>query len=293
MSSASRLALFFVLPAVGVMLPITVYPLLYGIWMAFTNYRVTHIRNGGWEYVGLQNFIDLLGGAPYLDFQFFSILGFNLLWAVSNVLFHVALGIALALLLHTPGLVGKGLYRTLLLLPWAVPTYITALVWKNLFDTQSGGINLLLANWGLPAVPWLEQFPQAYFALLMCNIWLGFPFMMMVASGGLQSIPKEMDEAAAVDGATPWQVFWKVTMPLLQPVMLPATVLGFIWTFNNFNVIYFVSGGGPRGMTEILVTQAYKLVNPLGLYGVAAAFAILIFLLLASMSYIQGRVAKA
>jgi arabinogalactan oligomer/maltooligosaccharide transport system permease protein len=117
--------------------------------------------------------------------------------------------------------------------------------------------------------------------------------MMVIATGALQSIPTELYEAAEVDGATGWKKFWKITIPLLRPAMVPAIMIGIMMTFNQFNVIYFVSGGGPRGLTEILVTQGFKLVNPQGWYGVAAAFNIIVFMILAVITLITNRISRA
>lgn len=279
-----RLAYLYLLPAALVTALITLYPLLYGVWMAFTDFGPEHIKAQNPHFVGLANFWAILGGADYLDFSPWRVLAFNVAWTVVNLVFHVGLGVALALLINMEGLRGKRLYRAMLILPWAVPGYVTALIWRNMFDHQSGAINLALKGLGLPAVEWMNHFGSAFFAVVATNVWLGFPFMMMVASGALQTIPKDYYEAASLDGASPWQQFCIITVPMLKPVMLPAITLGSIWTFNNFNVIYFVSKGDPFGQTEILVTQAYKLIDPLGMYGVAAAFSILIFLVLLAMT---------
>ncbi|MEB3283791.1 MAG: sugar ABC transporter permease [Candidatus Sericytochromatia bacterium] len=289
----SRLAYLYIAPAAVVMGAITFYPMLYGIWMAFTNFGPVHIRKQNPDFVGFDNFIALMTNAPYLDVDFFRVLAFTIVWTVSNVVLHVVIGVALALLLNREGMRGKRLYRALLILPWAVPVYVTALVWRNMFDTQSGALNLLLQGWGWSGIDWMSAFPSAFSAVLLTNVWLGFPFMMMVASGGLQSIPKDYYEAASLDGASAWRQFWTITVPMLRPTMVPAIVLGSVWTFNNFNVIYFVSRGEPFGRTEILVTQAYKLIDPLGMYGVASAFSILIFLILFGLTQLNLRLARS
>lgn len=291
--SNTRLAIVYILPAALVMAVITFYPLLYGVWMAFTDFSPIHIRHQNPNFVGLQNFIDIFRHAPYLgDLDFKWVLGFNLIWTLANLIFHVSLGVILALLLNIQGLKGTKLYRAALILPWAVPVYVTALVWRNMFDAQSGAINLLLKSWHLPGIEWMSSFPTAFMAVLLTNVWLGFPFMMMVASGGLAAIPKDYYEAASLDGASPWRQFWSITVPMLKPTMVPAITLGAVWTFNNFNVIYFVSKGDPDGLTEILVTQAYKLIDPMGLYGVAAAFSILIFFILLAITGINMKLTK-
>lgn len=297
-ASDAATAYRFIAPAALVMSAITLYPLLYGIWMAFTNFGPRHIRDQNPRFVGLQNFADIFQHAPYLDFSFIHVLGFNFVWTIANLAFHVCLGVGLALLINTPGLKGVKIYRALLILPWAVPTYVTSLVWKNMFDPEAGAINLLIKDWAkvLPFLPtgtdWLGQFPLAFYAVLLVNVWLGFPFMMMVASGALQAIPSDLYEAADLDGANPFQAFWAVTVPMLKPAMVPAIMLGFIWTFNQFNVIYFVTQGNPLGKTQILITQAYKLVDA-GLYGVASAFAVVIFFILLGFTLLNLRLTKA
>jgi arabinogalactan oligomer/maltooligosaccharide transport system permease protein len=139
----------------------------------------------------------------------------------------------------------------------------------------------------------LMDSPLSFWAVLIANIWLGWPFMTVIATGALQSIPGELYEAARMDGANGWQQFAQITLPLIRPAMVPAIMVGTIWTFNNFNVIYFISQGGPLGRTELLVTQAFKLVFTQRLYGVAAAFSIVVFFILLILTLIQNRVTGA
>jgi arabinogalactan oligomer/maltooligosaccharide transport system permease protein len=148
-----------------------------------------------------------------------------------------------------------------------------------------------------------DIFPMSFYAVLITNVWLGWPFMMAIATGALQSIPRELYEAAEVDGSTGWQSFWNITAPLIRPAMIPAIIVGMTMTFNQFNVFYFISAGGPLHATEILVTQAYRLVNETtvnlpGLgnvrpYGIAASFAYIVFLVLATITLITNRVTRA
>jgi arabinogalactan oligomer/maltooligosaccharide transport system permease protein len=135
--------------------------------------------------------------------------------------------------------------------------------------------------------------PLSYWAVLIANIWLGWPFMTVIATGALQSIPDEMYEAARIDGASGWQQIWNITLPMIRPAMVPAIMVGTIWTFNNFNVIFFISQGGPFGRTELLVTQAYKLVFTQRVYGIAAAFSIVVFFVLLIITLAQNRVTRA
>ena len=134
---------------------------------------------------------------------------------------------------------------------------------------------------------------NTFIANLTTNTWLGFPFMMVVTLGALQSIPKDLYEAADIDGATRWQRFRRVTLPLLKPALVPAIILGVVWTFNMFNVIYLVSGGGPENETNILITEAYYAFKVLNRYGLAAAYSVLIFLMLLAYGWLQNRITRA
>jgi arabinogalactan oligomer/maltooligosaccharide transport system permease protein len=210
------------------------------------------------------------------------------------VVLHTSIGLGLALLLRDPLLRFKGVYRVLLILPWAVPNYITALIWKWVFNTQYGPANAFLALLGLPAVDWLgRSFLTNFAANLVTNTWLGCPLMMVVSLGALQSIPADLYEAAEIDGAGRWQRFRYVTLPLLKPALFPAIILGTIWTFNMFNVVYLVSGGAPDNQTNILITEAYRAFRVLKNFGLAAAYSLIIFIILAAYTAVTNRMTKA
>jgi len=304
---------FYLLPAAIVMGIITFYPLGFQVWMSFTNYGLANLRLNAPPptFVGLDNYIKILtNDLPLQNFNFLNMLSFNLFWTFSNVIFHLVLGILIAVILNTDGLWGKGIYRAIFILPIVVPQIIIAAVWLNMYDPDYGAINQLLAFCGhfiglssaLFHIRWIDQIDPpipgvpltlSYFALLITNIWLGWPFMTIVATGALQSIPKDLYEAADIDGASGSQQFMNITLPLLRPAMVPAAVLGIITTFNLFSLIYFLSAGGPLHATEILLTQAYRLVNENQLYGVAAAFCVYIFFILLALTLIINRVTRA
>ena len=322
---STSLAWAYIAPAGLLMLVISLFPQVFQIWMAFTNFRIQNLRFNvfnpeTWaqfrpEYVdpyGLGNFIKILTNDLAIEnYDFGRLLLFNITWTFTNVIFHVALGVLIALALNSKKLIGRRIYRALFVLPWAMPGYIAALTWRNMFDQNFGAINFLIGNINQSLgtsfatdIRWLDAtsppiggllsfLPLAFYALLVTNIWLGWPFMTVVATGALQSIPDELYEAASIDGATGWQRFWGVTVPMIRPAMVPAIMLGTIWTFNNFNVIYFISRGGPFGRTEILVTQAFKLVFEQRLYGVAAAFSLVVFVVLLIITLINNRVTRA
>jgi ABC-type sugar transport system permease subunit len=277
--SRQRAAYAFLLPAAVAMLILVAVPFAVGLVLGFYD----HSR-GVWRFVGLANFLDILrgGGRSFADpLNFWFTLGVTVAWTAVNVALHVVLGVCLALCLRQSWLRGKGVYRMLLILPWAIPNYITALLWRGMFQSEYGAVNAILGALGLDKVSWFSSFGTAFAANVTANTWLGFPFMMVVALGALESIPRDMIEAAEVDGASAWQRFFHLTLPHLRPALLPAIVLGSIWTFNMFNVIYLVSEGRPGGGTDILVTQAYRWAFERGeRYGMAAAYATLIFLIL-------------
>jgi len=181
----------------------------------------------------------------------------------------------------------------LLILPWAMPNYITALIWKGMFHQQFGVINQLLQVFGLPAVSWFDRPATSFLTALVTNGWLSFPFMMVVSLGALQSISADLYEAARVDGASRWQQFKAITLPSLRPALVPAVIISVVWTFNMFNIIYLVTGGEPSSSTEILVTQAYKFAFERYRYGYAAAYSTVIFGILLVYGVIQNRVSKA
>ncbi|NOY94506.1 MAG: extracellular solute-binding protein [Deltaproteobacteria bacterium] len=271
--------------AVGLLV---ILPLFVGALTSFFSGHGTDLH-----YAGLANYAEILsarGGELLGHGSFWLVLLVTVLWTVLNLALHVGIGVLLALLLNRPTLRLKGMYRVLLILPWAVPSYVTALSWKGMFHRQFGAVNALLTALGAEPVSFFAHFSTAFTANLVTNVWLGFPFMMVVTLGALSSIPKDLYEAAAVDGATKKQQFWRITAPLLVPALAPAVAMGAVWTFNMFNVVFLVSGGEPDGSTEILVSDAYRWAfTRSNQYGYAAAYAVLIFLILVLFSKAAAR----
>jgi arabinogalactan oligomer/maltooligosaccharide transport system permease protein len=214
-------------------------------------------------------------------------------WTVTNVSFGVSFGLLLALVLNTKGLRLRPIYRVLLILPWAMPNYITALIWKGMFHRQFGVVNQVLAIFGVEPLSWFEHPFTSFLTAWATNAWLSFPFMMVVSLGALQSIPADVYEAARVDGASRWQQFRAITLPSLRPALVPAVILSVVWTFNMFNIIFLVTGGAPEGATEILITQAYKFAFERYRYGYAAAYSVVIFGILLVYGWFQNRVTRA
>jgi arabinogalactan oligomer/maltooligosaccharide transport system permease protein len=162
-----------------------------------------------------------------------------------------------------------------------------------LFHKQFGAVNIVLEGLGAEPIAWFQSFWPAFFTNLATNTWLGFPFMMVVSLGALQSIPGDLYEAAWVDGASRWQRFSRITLPLLMPALVPAVIMGVVWTFNMFNIIYLVSGGAPDGATDILITDAFRWAFERDKYGYAAAYSTLIFLILLTFTVATNRITGA
>jgi arabinogalactan oligomer/maltooligosaccharide transport system permease protein len=314
----AALPYLYLVPAFAVMTIITFYPLIYQLIVSFTDFQTKDLRLGlsspVLHYIGFQNYIDILtGGLPVQNFEFFRVLIYNFWWAITNVMVHVPAGVLIAVLLNVQGLWLKRIYRAIYILPVVVPPLVVATVWRNIFDEQYGAMNQFLTTivtlfgqanavhirWlteYAPPIPWLlpsGPLPLAYYAMMIANFWLGWPFMTVVATGALQSIPKDLYEAASIDGATSTQQFWNITVPLLRPAMIPAAVYGFTMSFNLFSFVYFMTGGGPARSTEILVTFAYDLVRNLRLYGAAAGFSVFIFIVSLIVFLITNRITHA
>jgi arabinogalactan oligomer / maltooligosaccharide transport system permease protein len=306
----------YLLPAFAVMGLITFYPLVFQVWMSFTDFTFANFRVNNPvapNFVGLDNYVRIAQSQLAIpNFEFPRLVFFNLWWAFSNVALHVIIGVAVAVVLNTKGLLFRGFYRALFILPVVIPSIIVATVWRNMFDQNSGAINFLLQGAAgiigiSPDAPglhlnWIRQvedpipflpLPLAYFAMLVANTWLGWPLNAVVATGALQAVPGELYEAAEIDGAGAWQKFRTVTVTYLRPAMLPYAIYGFVITFNLFFLPYFMTNGDPFGRTEILVTQAYRLAQERNLYGVAGAFSVYLFFLLLALTLITNKMAKA
>jgi len=256
-----------------------IYPISYEIRLAFTNMSLRHFRTYTLSWAqGLKN-LKLIFTEPILkNVKFFSLLSRTLLWTGVNVVFHLAGGLGLALLLNRP-MRGRGIYRALLVFPWAIPQIIAVLAWKGEFHFEYGFVNIMLRNLGMQPIQWMISPFWNFVAACITNIWLGIPFMMIIILGGLQSIPLEFYDAAEIDGASRWNQFRTITLPLLKPVLTPAIVLGIIWTFNNFNVPYMINANELES-TDILVTGLFRAAFEYHRYGFSAAFAMVIFIVL-------------
>ncbi|MEV6964903.1 ABC transporter permease subunit [Hamadaea sp. NPDC051192] len=247
----------------------------------------------GWKVgVGWANFTRIFTDKT-VSGNFFSVFVWNVVFALLSVLTTFALGLVCALALHSPRMRGTKIYRTILILPYAMPSFAMLLVWRDMFNKDFGLINNLF-GWH---IDWLGQPTTARLSLVLVNLWLGFPYMFLVATGALQAIPKELTEASSIDGATAWQGFKRVTLPLLLVALTPLLISSFAYNFNNFNAIKLVTDGGPYaidnatvGATDLLISYTYRLAfGGIAQLGFAAAVSVIIFTLVAVMSIIGFR----
>jgi arabinogalactan oligomer / maltooligosaccharide transport system permease protein len=278
-----RLFIFLlVAPAFVVLFGVVIYPFVYNVVISLSNMSLRHIRD--WRIIGFDQYIKVFTEPSQPDF--YVVFLKTVIWTVVNLVFHVVIGVFLALVLNQKEIRGKAIFRAILVLPWAVPQLIVALTWRGMFNYEYGAINLMLTQWfGLPAVEWLKQPLEAFIAVILTNVWLGFPFMMVIALGALQSIPHELYEAADIDGASWYHKLKNITIPLISPVMVPAMTLGTIWTFNNLNIVWLVSNAGePSDQTHLLVSFVYKAAFNFYRYGYGAALSMVIFVILLAFS---------
>jgi arabinogalactan oligomer/maltooligosaccharide transport system permease protein len=267
-------------PAVVGLVALVVYPLLWEFNLSFMNMSLRRFKNP--TYVGLEQYVSVFTTNILKQSGFFQLLGQTLAWTFINLLFHVTGGMVLALLLNR-NMRGRGIYRTLLILPWALPQVIAVLAWRGEFHYEYGFLNVILTRIGMQPVEWLGDPLANFVAMCITNIWLGIPFMMVILLGGLQSIPGDYYEAAEMDGANAWQQFWGVTIPQLRPVITPVIILGTVWTFNNFNVPFFINQNELE-TSDILVTALFRSAFQYNQYSFAAAFAFVTFALLLGYS---------
>lgn len=247
------------------------------------------ILSPGWRSpVWFENYVSLVTDESVRE-PFIAVFIWTMVFAVTTVITQFALGLLIALALDKP-LRGRRFYRIVIILPYAVPSIMSILIWGGMFDTEFGAINALLGT----KIAWFLDANFARAAVIIVNLWLGFPYFYLISNGALQAIPQELSEAATIDGASNRQIFWQITLPLLLKMLTPLLIASFAFNFNNFNLIFLLTGGGPRnaldgeiaGATDILISYTYKIafgsqVQDLGL---ASAISVVIFILVAAIS---------
>ncbi|WP_091029498.1 ABC transporter permease subunit [Microbacterium oxydans] len=255
----------------------------------------------GWQTtVGFDNFVRAVTDSSIRG-PLISVTVWTFAFALISVATTFFLGLLLALVFNNTRMRFRNGYRIILILPYAFPAFLSALVWAGMMNESFGFINQVI--FGGADIPWLTDPTLAKVSVLLVNLWLGFPYMFLVCMGALQGIPEDVNEAAVMDGANPWQVFRRIKLPLLLVTVAPLLISSFAFNFNNFNLIYMLTNGGPRfsdvsipvGHTDILISMVYKVAftGQTRDYGLASAFTILIFIVVATISIISFRKTKA
>lgn len=291
MKSKTRLAYGFILPALLSILFFTLLPVAYTIMLSFTNYNMYHLDS--FSLIGMKNYITVFSGS--IGSAFFSVLSWTVIFAALSTAGSYLVGMVLAVLLNNPNMHESKLYKTILIIPWALPATIAILSWQGLLNEQYGGINMMLRLLHLSSgIPWLTSAFWARTAIIMVNIWLGYPFMLNVCLGGLQSISPVYYEAAKIDGASKWQCFRTITFPLLIRVSIPLIVSTFASNFNNFGNIYMITQGGPAkegsqfaGSTDILASTIYKMTTWSNRFDLSATLSVITFLIVGILTLIN------
>jgi len=260
-------AYLYLLPTTIVLLFLNAYPVAYTIYISMTDFG-TGGRGSllNYHYIGLSNYVTALTVDSSTTW---TLVGNSFFWAGGSVALFLLVGLSLATVLNQE-IRGKSIYRTVILLPWAMPAFITILVWANMWSYQYGIINGLLSSIGISPVDWLQHPDTAWAALFITNVWLSFPFYTVVFLATMQAIPKDLYEAASIDGAGSFSQFFRITLPFLRPTIIFVGLMGFLFTFNNFYPIFLITTGGPGISTQIFITQSYN--QAFGAVGASPAF---------------------
>lgn len=287
-------------PGFFLLLFVVILPIIFVFLLAFTNYDLYH----NWpaqltDWIGLDNFKKLFTMEVWRE-TFLSVFAWTIIWTLFATSLQIALGVFLAILVNQKDLKGKAIIRTLLILPWAVPAFVTILIFSGMFNESFGAINTTILNAiGISPIPWMTDAMWTRMALIMIQTWLGFPFIFVMVTGVLQAIPNELYEAATVDGASGLQKFRNITFPLVMFTIAPILITQYTFNFNNFNVIFLFNGGGPSvagqnaGGTDILISWIYNLTMSTQQYGMAAAITMVMSAFVIAIAIWQFRRTKS
>jgi trehalose/maltose transport system permease protein len=281
-----RLGYIMVAPAIILLLAVTGYPLVYNLWNSLHNDNQTFAISPR-NFVGLKNYGHILDSPLWQ-----SALERTLIFTVVSIVFDVVVGLGLALMMHRK-FRGRGLVRASVLIPWAMPTVVSALLWKTMFDPRNGFIDYFLGAFH-PAwsnLAWIGQsVPRTWVAVFVADSWKNIPFVAIILLAGLQVIPNEVYEAAKMDGATWWQAFRRVTLPMLKPALSVAVIFRTLQALLVFDVVYIMTGGGPGTSTEVLSYLNFREFIIDTDFGIGGAMSIMLIILALIVSFIYVRV---
>lgn len=289
------------IPAYLAMAFAIVFPVLVTLFIAFTNYDFRHVPPQKLlDWVGFKNFLNMVQLSTFRT-AFGSVLSWTLIWTLCASTLQIVIGVATAIIANQPFIKFKRIFGVIFLLPWAVPAFISIMSFGNFFNDSIGAMNVqvlpfiekILPFLDFGIVPWKTNPAFTKLALIMVQGWLGFPYIYILVSGILQSIPSDLYEAAVIDGATAWQKFWKITLPMILAVAAPTFISQYTFNFNNFSIIYLFNNGGPgsvgggAGSTDILISWIYKLTTQTSpQFSMASAVTLIISLIVISVSLI-------
>ncbi len=279
------------LPAIILIGMIIVFPIIYTGYISFTNMNLFHWSN--YKFIGFENYKRALFK---VDSGFLSALGTTIIWTVLNMIIQVVASYFIALGLNTEGLKRKRLYKTLLMFPWAMPAYVSILLWKvGIYNSEFGLFNKLLSILGFDKVNLLASNFSAFIACMVLNLWMAFPFMIMMIDGALQSIDKSYYESARLDGAGFWQQNLKITIPAMKGIVAPAVIMTTFTTFKQFDIVYLLTmqKGSYSGSTlQTIITYAHQNAFVSNNYGLSSAVSIVIFTMIIIFSIFTNRGVK-
>ena len=281
----ARLAWVLVLPALGSIVLIALFPLLWTVWESL------HIHDlrmpwRGRPFVGLAHYIE-----AFTDARFWQAMWHTALFTVVSVIMELVLGLILALVLHH-AYRGRSVVRVAVLIPWAMPTVVVALVWRLMFESPIGIVNAVFMDFGLMREPllWFTHPIAAWVPVILADVWKTTPFVALLLLAGLQNIDTSLYEAARIDGASPWQQFIHITLPLLQPALLVALIFRTLDAFRVFDLIYVLTGGGPGTATEPIALYTFSILFQNLRFGFGAALSVMIFLVTFALALLYIRV---
>lgn len=270
----------YILPVVVIVIFLYLYPIVYTIYISFTNFNLYHFFEYQW--VGLSNYITILTSKTFAQ-----VLLNTAIWTVGSLIPMMAVGFLLALILNQKDLRGRGVFLTLLLVPWAFPAFISLIVWQGMWNWKYGIVNKILSLFGVSPIDWFNIVPMAWVMLILTNLWLSFPYYTSVFLSALQSIPEELYSVAEIDGASRLARFRYITLPLMKRTIAFVGIGGFTFTWNNFYPIYILTAGGPGNATNILVVYAYQAAFWNSLYNYAAVYSVIDAAILIVMAVIM------
>lgn len=275
-------------PAFVLIGAIVVFPILYTVYISMTNMNLFHWEN--YSFIGLDNYARAIFK---VDTKFLTAVGITIIWTLVNMVIQVILSFFIALGLNAPGLTLRRVYKTLLMFPWAMPSYVSILLWRvGIYNTEFGLANKILRIFGLEKINYLSQNVPAFWSCTVLNLWMALPFMIMMFDGALQSIDKSFYESAKMDGAGFWIRTIKITVPGVRPVMMPAILMTTFTTFKQFDIIYLLTQqkGALTGATlQTIITYAHQNAFVSNNYGLSSAMSIIIFIIIIFISLFLNR----